>query len=94
MHGGYWQDQANRHIWRHEAADTRGFTANSGTIDGHEMEEVKSPDALRLPATRPAPGLLTRRISDSGRGRRIARLGRRGVDRAGRGVSPGQWTRK
>jgi len=32
------------------------LTANSGTIDGHEMEEVKGPDALRLPAMRPALG--------------------------------------
>jgi len=25
-------------------------------MGGHEMEEVKSPDALRLPAMAPAPG--------------------------------------
>ena len=56
MHGGYWQDQAVWHIWRHEAADTPRFTANSGTIHGHEMEEVKSPDALSVPAMPPALG--------------------------------------
>jgi hypothetical protein len=38
------------------AGKPRTPTANSSTMDGHEMEEVKSPDVLRLPAMGPAPG--------------------------------------